>query len=156
RPWDLDHFTTQEENQLGAQLNAVISQLNPEDTGSGLRRVKEAAEPLRAMASRKGIDYRFVVLNSDVPNAFSHPGGYIYISRKLVDMIPEDEGYLLEFVIGHEMAHVELQHALACLRDPDIKPLTASIPWKLYFLIIPIGYPDKLEQAADEWIYHRM
>jgi Zn-dependent protease with chaperone function len=71
-------------------------------------------------------------------------------------MIPEDEGYLLEFVIGHEMAHVELQHALACLRDPDIKPLTASIPWKLYFLIIPIGYPDKLEQAADEWIYHRM
>ncbi len=155
KSWKLDDFTTQDEKQLGEQFNSLILQLNPLDAGSGLRRVKEAAASLEPFL-RKDIKYQFFVLNSDVVNAFSHPGGYIYVTRKLLDMIPDEEERVLEFVVGHEIAHVELRHALACLRDRDVRSFSEGTLQKLYFLIIPYGYPDDLEYAADAWIYQRM
>ena len=102
KSWDLDHLTLQDEKQLGAQLNSLILQLNPEDPGSGLRRVREAAGRLRGVIDSKEREYKFFVLNSEVANAFSHPGGYVYISRKLLEMLPEDEPAPLEFILAHE------------------------------------------------------
>ena len=153
---DVNHFTTRDEKELGEQLNGLILRLNPEDRGSGLRRVKEAAAAILERVSRKDINYQFFVLNSDVVNAFSHPGGYVYVSRKLLDMIPEDEEHVLEFVLGHEIAHIELCHALACLRDPGVQSFSDGILQKLYLLIIPHGYLAKHEYAADAWVYQRM
>ena len=156
RSWNLDDFKPEDERQLGEQLNSLILQLNPEDRGADRRRVTEAAKPFLKQVARKDVAYRFFVLNSEVANAFSHPGGYVYISRKLLDMIPEDEESLLEFVIGHEIAHVDLQHALLCLRDRGVRSFSDGTLQKLYFLIIPYGYPDKLEYDADAWVYQRM
>lgn len=155
-PWDLDRLTNQGERRLGEQLNRLILRLNPDDRGLGLRRVRDAAKPFLEQLERKDPEYQFFVLNSEVANAFSHPGRYVYVSRELLDMIPEDEEYLLEFVVGHEIAHVELQHALACLKAPDVRRFRDGILQKLYFLIIPHGYPDKLEYEADAWVYRRM
>lgn len=156
RSWNLDRLTREDEAAIGERLNAIILKFNPDYTGPELRRVKEAAEPLRREAASRGMTYQFFVLDSDVANAFSHPGGYIYLSRKLVDLLPEDENYLLEFVIGHEMAHVELHHALACLRSPSVRKFSDGILPKLYTLIIPHGYFDNFETAADDWAYHEM
>jgi Peptidase family M48 len=156
KDWKLDHFTVQDEKQLGEQLNSLILQLNAEDRGSGLRRVRKAAEPLLKLVNPKDREYQFFVLNSEVANAFSHPGGYVYVSRKLLEMIPEDEEALLEFVLAHEIAHVELQHTLTCLNDPQVRKFSDGTLQKLYFLIIPYGYPDKLEYAADAWAYHKL
>ena len=156
RTWDLDRFTIRDERELGEPLNAAILQLNAEDRQADQERVNRAARPLLEGLQPKEREYKLVVLNSEVPNAFSHPGGYIYISRKLLQMLPEDEDYLLEFVIGHEIAHVELQHALACLKAPDVRRFGDSTLQKLYFLIIPHGYPDRLEYEADAWVYHHM
>jgi hypothetical protein len=156
KQWDLDHFTIREERQLGEQLNAVILQLNAEYREADLQRVKMAAQPFLERLPSKEREYRFFALNSAMPNAFSHPGGSIYLSRKLLEMIPEDENYLLEFVVGHEIAHVELQHAVKCLRDPGVRSFSDGTLQKLYFLILQYGYPDDLEYAADAWVYRRM
>jgi len=156
KQWNLDEFTTENEKQLGEQLNNLILRLNPEDRGSELRRVNEAAKPLLGQVARKDITYQFFVLQSEVPNAFSHPGGYVYVSRKLLDMIPEDQGHMLEFVLGHEIAHVDLRHALNCLRSPDVRRLSDGSLQKLYFLIIPYAYPNELEYEADAWVYLAM
>jgi Zn-dependent protease with chaperone function len=156
KEWNLDQLTAQDEERVGEQLNRLILELNPEDRGSGLRRVIEVAQPLLEQVRRADRAYRFFVLASEVPNAFSHTGGYVYVSRRLLELIPEDEEHLLEFVIGHEMAHVELRHGLACLRDPRVRKFSDGTLQKLYFLIIPYGYPDPLEFAADEWVYRRM
>jgi Peptidase family M48 len=156
KQWDLDHFTTQDEKHLGEQLNHLILQLNSEDRGSGLRRVKDTAAPMLELVSRKDITYQFFVLNSEVANAFSHPGGYVYVGRKLLDMIPEDQEHMLEFVLGHEIAHVELRHALKCLQAPDVRSFSDGTLQKLYLLILPHGYPDALEYEADAWVYQQM
>lgn len=156
RRWDLDKLTLADEKELGEQLNQLILGLNPEDSGPGRKRVQDAAEPFLDQLENKDHTYRFFVLNSEVANAFSHPGGYVYVTRKLLEMIPEDEVAPLEFVVGHEIAHVELQHALACLSARDVRQFSDGTLPKLYFLIIPNGFPEELEFQADAWAYHRM
>jgi hypothetical protein len=154
--WNLDHFSAQDENVLGEELHNLIIQLNPLDNGSGRQRVIEATRQLVELRSRKDIEYKFTILNSDIPNAFSHPGGYIYVSTGLLDMIADDEDYLLEFVIGHEIAHLELQHALQCLGDRSVREFKDGTLQKLYFLILPHAFPKELEFAADYADYQRM
>jgi Zn-dependent protease with chaperone function len=156
KSWNLDRFSLEDERQLGQQLNALILQQNVQDHGPGLRRVKEVAKPLLDLVKPKEREYQFFVLDSDIPNAFSHPGGYVYVSRKLLEMIPEDQPALLEFVLGHEIAHVEAHHALACLNSPDVKKFSDGTLQKLYFLIIPYGYPDPFEYEADARAYSWM
>ncbi len=141
---------------LGDQLHQLIMQLNPKDDGPGILRIKEAAKPLEAFCSRKEISYQYTILSSEIANAFSHPGGYIYISRKLLDMIPEDQDEALQFLIGNEIAHVDMRHAIQCLQSPSVKQIAAGTLWKLYFVIIPHAYPDELEFAADQWAYRAM
>jgi Zn-dependent protease with chaperone function len=156
KPWPLDNLTSQDEQQLGEQLNSLILTLNPSDSGSGLRRVKEAAEPMLDRLALKGAEYQFFVLDSEVPNVFSHPGRYVYVSRKLLELIPEEEPNVLEFALGHEIAHVEFRHAVNCLKSKDVRKFADGTLPKLYFLIIPFGYPNNLELAADTWVYRQM
>ena len=154
KAWDLAGLKTQDEIRLGGELSDLILQLNPPvKTGQYLRRVEEVAEPLLKMRLRKDIEYQFFVLDSDAAYAFSTPGGFVYVSRGLFNLIGEDEDYALEFVLGHEIAHVDLQHALKCLRDPGVMGLAGGTLQKLYLLILPYGYPDAMEFEADSRAY---
>ena len=160
----VDQLTLDDELEFGADLHNLIVQLNPVlNEGSYLRRVEEVAKPLREHLRRKNVNYTFTILDSDVVNAFSHPGGYVYVSRGLFDLIGEHEDYALQFAIGHEIAHVDLQHALRCLQDKRVmNNLDMGTVQKLYLLIIPFGYliDEKAnvdqELEADAWICNRM
>jgi hypothetical protein len=161
REWNLAGLTADDERVLGAQLHDVIVQLNPlVDDGPWLSRVEDAAEPFLKSLRRKEITYKFFILDSDAVNAFSTPGGYVYVSRGLFDLIGEDEDDALQFAIGHEVAHVDLRHAIRCLEDPGVKKMSQGTLQKLYWLIIPFGYlvSDKVDQEfeADEWVLSRM
>src|SRR5262249_6846473 len=57
---------------------------------------------------------------------------------------------------GHEIAHVDLSHALKCLQDPGVMRLPEGTLQKLYMLIIPFAYLDAQEFEADAWAYRRM
>jgi len=161
RNWDLANLSATDELRLGAELHDVIVQLNPVcDDGPWLSRVEDAAKPLLKTLIRKEIRYTFTILDSDAVNAFSHPGGYVYVSRGLFDLIGEDEDYALQFAVGCEIAHVDLQHAIRCLQDPGVRKMTDGTLRKLYWLVIPFGYlvSDKVNQdfQADEWVFNRM
>jgi predicted Zn-dependent protease len=51
----------------------------------------------------------FTMLNSAVENAFSVPGGYVYITRQLMTLM--DDESQLAFALGHEVAHIAANHA---------------------------------------------
>jgi hypothetical protein len=163
RAWDVNYLKPDDERHLRDELHNLIIQFNPllED-GPWLSRVEEVAEPLQKIVGRKDITYKFFILNSDNVNAFSIPGGYVYISRGLFDLIAEDEDYALQFAVGHEMAHVDLQHAVKCLQDPGVMAMREGTLQKLFMLILPFGYlereSDKYDQEfeADEWVANRM
>ena len=53
--------------------------------------------------------FHFTTLNSAVENAFSVPGGYVYITRQLMGLM--DDESQLAFALGHEVGHVAANHA---------------------------------------------
>jgi Peptidase family M48 len=160
--WDVTYLKPDEERELRDILHEVIVHFNPlvADQSPWLSRVEEAAERFKPMLQRKEITYKFFILDSDVVNAFSIPGGNVYISRGLFNLIGEDEDYALEFVIGHEIAHVDRQHAIECLKMKGMKELPRGTIFKLYALILPFGYvvTDKINQEfdADDWVCNKM
>ena len=58
----------------------------------------------------KGYDYRILIIRDDTPNAFAVAGGNIYLTTGIIKMF-EDE-IELEFVIAHEITHIERRHSL--------------------------------------------
>lgn len=155
--WDLSALKTEDEIRLGRSLHALIRNTQPiVENGPMPRRVEDAAEPFLAALSRKGIPYTFTVLDSDAVNAFSHPGGYVYVTSGLLNWIGEDQDYALEFIVAHEMAHVDLDHALTCLKDPGVKKLGLGTLAQFFLLIFPLGYPEPQDFAADRWAYEQM
>ncbi len=65
-------------------------------------------------STRPEIPYYFVVVDSPIYNAFSCPGGIVFLSKSLVKgMNSEAE---LACVLSHEVAHVSHKHALSSVR----------------------------------------
>jgi predicted Zn-dependent protease len=59
---------------------------------------------------RANLDYRFYLVDMGEPNAFTLPGGHIYVSRGLLALAnSEDE---LAGVVGHEIGHVAGRHSV--------------------------------------------
>jgi predicted Zn-dependent protease len=56
-----------------------------------------------------GRSLHFTTLNSAVENAFSVPGGYVYVTRQLLGLM--DDESQLAFALGHEVGHVAANHA---------------------------------------------
>ena len=92
------------------------------------------------------------MLDSSAVNAFSHPGGYVYITRGLLEWISEDENPALQFVLAHEIFHVDRKHAFQCLQDPGVKELPYGTLQLFYLFIFPRGYyPETMDFDADAW-----
>jgi len=73
--------------------------------------VSEIGRRLLRFQPRKPFAYRFHIVDQAMPNAFSLPGGGIYVSRGLIALASnEDE---LACVIGHEITHAAERHAAA-------------------------------------------
>lgn len=79
--------------------------------------VDEVFRRLVEVTKRDDLEYTLMVLNSFESNAFALPGGYVFITRGLVNAIGTDEAKLAA-VLGHEIAHVEKKHGVnAVLRQ---------------------------------------
>ncbi len=55
--------------------------------------------------------FKFYVTTDPGANAFALPGGFIFVTRGLIELCDYDPGELA-FVLGHEMAHVIKGHAI--------------------------------------------
>src|SRR6476659_10577054 len=61
--------------------------------------------------ANSGQSLHFTTLNSAVENAFSVPGGYVYITRQLMGLMDDESE--LAFALGHEVGHIAANHAHA-------------------------------------------
>ena len=68
---------------------------------------------LASHAARPELSFRFAVLDADEVNAYSAPGGYIFVTRGAV-FAARDEAELAA-VLAHEIAHVNQRHIVKAL-----------------------------------------
>ncbi|GJL78624.1 MAG: peptidase M48 [Nitrospinaceae bacterium] len=77
------------------------------------RYITLVGQSLADVSDRPELDYHFAVVNSEHPNAFATPGGYVFVSVGLLRTL-ENEAQLAG-VLGHEIAHITHRHALETL-----------------------------------------
>ena len=104
------------EQKLGKKLSEniekkyeVVEDLNQNSL------ITEIGNKLAKVSELKGMNYHFKILNIEGPNAFSIPGGYIYVTYDLFDYIQSDDE--LAGILALEIAHVIHNHALKQTRD---------------------------------------
>ena len=83
-----------------------------------VRRVNLVGRALARYSDRPTLEWRFGVLNSDQVNAFSAPGGYVFITRALYEQAPSDD--LLAGILAHEIGHITGKHALNIIRRDEL------------------------------------
>ncbi len=75
-----------------------------------MHRVNVVGQSLARYCDRPDLEWRFAVLASDTVNAFSAPGGWVFITRGLYERAESDDA--LAGILGHEIAHITNRHAL--------------------------------------------
>ncbi len=98
-------FTDDQENELGNVVTYQFQQStriveDPELTGY-LQRV---GDKLVRSLPPTGLHFQFLLMDLPEANAFSFPGGHVFVSRKLVSFLrSEDE---LAAILAHELGHI--------------------------------------------------
>jgi predicted Zn-dependent protease len=154
--WNTRNLKPADEKRLGRALHELILRHHKSlASGSLVTRLEKAAFPLVATCARPEIEYRYTILESDQVFAFSHPGGYIYLSWGVFALIAGEAE--LQFIIGHEIAHVDLGHALKRLEEAsdEAKQRGIGTVHQLYHLIAA-GYAENQEFEADAWALERL
>jgi predicted Zn-dependent protease len=108
RPRDL--VSTSQEVQIGQQASQEIDQKYRLVTDPALNQmVNNIGQTLVRYSDRQDIKYTFKILDVPDVNAFSLPGGWVYVDKGLID---NTKGNIDELagVISHEIGHVVARH----------------------------------------------
>jgi len=111
---DVFFYSTEREIALGQNIAKKVAaeykiSVNPYD----ISRVSRIGEAIAGVCDREEISYYFYVIEEDDKNAFSVPGGYVYIYKGLLDLLNDDE---LAFVLAHEVGHIVSRHSIKRLQ----------------------------------------
>lgn len=109
----LTRFSPEQEAALGQAAAAEILArygLDPNETNQAyVRLIGASIVDLSTRLTGMYDGYHFAVLDSDEPNGWSAPGGFVFITRgALVQAKSEDE---VAGILAHELAHISLKHA---------------------------------------------
>jgi predicted Zn-dependent protease len=149
-----------EEIAMGEQIAAKIELSFPDIGGArgfSLAELRPYVQAVVRELIKKGrlrrpeIPYRAEVLATDTVNAFAIPGGHVYITTGMLDLL-ESEAELAA-IMGHEIAHVDLKHCIERLQYEVVarkiggRPAEAMV--SIGYLLLSVGFSDELEAEAD-------
>ncbi|MFH1640641.1 MAG: M48 family metallopeptidase [Candidatus Omnitrophota bacterium] len=87
-------------------------------------------------SDRQDLTYRFKIINDKEFNAFTIPGGYLYVNSGLMNASTDDE---LACVVAHEIGHVAARHS--------VKKLQAALGYQL-IMGIALGISEQQAMAS--------
>jgi predicted Zn-dependent protease len=104
-------FTDEEEMTMGRQAaTETEKQVVILDAPLLTSYINNLGQKLAQASRRPHLQYSFKIVNTDSVNAFSLPGGYIYINRGLLDFVLSESE--LAGVMAHEVGHVVAYHSM--------------------------------------------
>ncbi len=154
------YYSTDKEVQIGKSMARQVEETYKLADDPLLQdRVNRIGKKIASVCDRRDIDYHFRVLADEEVNAFSLPGGFVYVNKGLIDKIPSDDE--LAAVIGHEVGHIVARHSIkklqAMMGYSLIRILTAQVPngqdvgatADIAFTQLMLGYSRQDELLAD-------
>jgi predicted Zn-dependent protease len=102
----------QAERAVGRDLaQAFLEQLEADPEPAARQHLDYLAAKLTAGLRAHHWPLRVLAVRAPEVNAFALPGGYVFVTRRLIDFCAWDHAELA-FVLGHEMGHVVKRHAI--------------------------------------------
>jgi len=123
--------------------------------------VQRVGASLAAESERPGLPWTFRVVDDPTPNAFALPGGFIFVTRGLMNLMNSEAE--LASVLGHEIGHVTAKHSVTQISRaqlaqvglgigavllPDLAPAANIAGAGLQLLFLKYG--RDAERQADE------
>lgn len=106
-----DVLSHKSEIELGKEAASQVEKMMVvDDDPVAVARVRGVGRRLVAASEDKSLPFEFHVVDANDVNAFALPGGYVYVYRGLLQLLPNDDA--LGFVMGHEMTHAIRHHGL--------------------------------------------
>ncbi|MCU1347495.1 MAG: peptidase Ste24p [Acidobacteria bacterium] len=112
-------FTEDEEADIGRMVSARILKTYPLSSNEKQQRyVTLVGNTVAAYSARPTLEWHFAVLDSPIVNAFSAPGGFIFITTGSLKQIASEAE--LASVLGHEIAHATQKHILKEIKRANV------------------------------------
>ncbi len=101
----------QEQQEIGnAYAPEIKKQLGGPINNQALQNyINSVGQNVASKSHHPGIGYKFAAVNDDSANAVAVPGGYVYITKGLLEIIQKEDQ--LAAVLAHEVAHVNAEHS---------------------------------------------
>ncbi len=109
-------YGTEKEISIGDSLAKKINARYKFVTDARINaRLDHILDKLVSVCDRKDLVYSVRIIDDDIVNAVSLPGGYIYIFKGLVDKLKTDDEFAA--VIAHELGHITARHGIKRLQS---------------------------------------
>jgi predicted Zn-dependent protease len=83
--------------------------------------VDRIGRQLASKSERPELPWAFRVIDNPAPNAFALPGGFIYVTRGMLNLLTSEAE--LASVLGHEIAHVTARHSVSQVSQQQLAQL---------------------------------
>ena len=104
-------ISTPAEVKMGRDMHArLLKRYNFLSSGALFRKVQAIGSRLADVSDRKDYTYHFYIIKKNDMNAFTTPGGNIYIFTGLLSKLKTDSQ--IAAVIAHEMGHCAAKHVV--------------------------------------------
>ena len=102
-------ITTEQEVAMGREVAAkMIAYFKVFENKKATAYVRKVGQAVALQSERQDVSYHFEVLDTDAVNAFATPGGFIFVTRGLLENLKTEAE--LAGVLGHEVGHVAGRH----------------------------------------------
>jgi predicted Zn-dependent protease len=123
---ELSLISEQQEIQMGQEGAQQVAQevglINDQALQNYLQSVGAA---IAAKTERPNLPWTFRAVDDPSPNAFALPGGFIFVTRGLLDLMNNEAE--LASVVGHEIGHVTARHSVQQMSQQQIAQLALGI-----------------------------
>ena len=117
----VDNIDEPREIEIGRQLAAVLLGSKPLHPDMQLQRyVNQLGRWISLQSERPHLPWTFIVLNDNGYNAFAAPGGYVFVTKGLIDRYPAPQVIWVRFAGQLTLVLLILRHRLAPIRHPAL------------------------------------
>ncbi len=162
-------ITEEQEMYLGRSVSArLLAQYKLLNNAKLHKYVNLIGTTVAMVSDRPDIVYHFAVLDTPEINAFAAPGGYIFVTKGMIDSLENEEE--LAAILAHEIGHAAAKHSLKSIKsalwqqvvvitakegarhggvNPELLSLFDQITDKVVSTLVTVGYDQTMEFEAD-------
>ena len=123
---EISLVSEQQEIQMGQQgAQQVAQQVGLVKDQALQNYLQTIGSGIAAKSERPNLPWTFRAVDDPSPNAFALPGGYVFVTRGLLDLMNNEAE--LASVLGHEIGHVTARHSVHQMSEQQLAQLALGV-----------------------------